>query len=77
MNEKLLHIAKEYASEKSLLNLKGNILIMLMEFYVKHQQDVNKTTNVLDEAFNSLKTKDDQQKLLEIETLYAHAGGKF
>ena len=76
MSENLLYIAQKYASEKSLLDLNGNILIMLMEFYVK-QQNVSKIASILAEAFDCFVTRSDHLKLLEIETLYAHAGGKF
>lgn len=77
LNEELLRIAYEYATEKSLLDLRGNILIMMMEFYGNHQQEVSKIADILAEAFNTLTMKSDHQKLLEIETLYAHIRGKF
>ncbi|KAL7044676.1 hypothetical protein ACKWTF_002023 [Chironomus riparius] len=76
MSENLLYIAQKYASDKSLLDLKGNILIMLMEFYVK-QRNVYKINCILAEAYDCFVTRKDDLKLLGIETLYAHAGGKF
>ena len=66
----------KFATKKSLLDLNGNILIMLMEFYAKYQQDATKKEKILNEAINYFSSRSEHEKLLEVETLYAHAGGK-
>lgn len=74
-HKKLLELTKEYANVNSLNQHKGEILILEMEYYIE-ELDIEKVSEVFFQAFDCFILDNNQQKLLEIEVLFAHAGGK-